>query len=72
VECNDSNRTSILQIADAFKCRNVDISDSTMTFQVTGKSSKIDAVRKMLEPYSVLEIVRTGKILMARGDEETA
>ncbi|MBN2655700.1 MAG: acetolactate synthase small subunit [Spirochaetales bacterium] len=72
VGCTDENRTSILQIADAFKCRNVDISDSTMTFQVTGKSSKIDAVRKMFEPYHVLEIVRTGKILMARGDEETA
>lgn len=72
VSCTNSNRTEILQIAGAFKCRNVDISDSTMTFQVTGKSSKIDAVRKMFEPYNVLEIVRTGKILMARGDEETA
>lgn len=72
VNCTSQNRTEILQIADAFKCRNVDISDTTMTFQVTGKSSKIDAVRKMFEPYEVLEIVRTGKILMARGDEETA
>ncbi len=72
VSCNNENRTEILQIAQAFKCRNVDISDTTMTFQVTGKSSKINAVRKMFEPYKVLEIVRTGKILMARGTEETA
>lgn len=72
VNCNSENRTEILQIANAFKCRNVDISDNTMTFQITGKSSKIDAVRKMFQPYQVLEIVRTGKILMARGDEETA
>jgi acetolactate synthase-1/3 small subunit len=72
VNCNNDNRAAILQIAEAFKCRNVDISDSTMTFQVTGKSTKIDAVRKMLDPYQVLEIVRTGKILMARGGEETA
>ncbi len=72
VSCNNKNRTEILQIAEAFKCRNVDISDSTMTFQVTGKSSKIDAVRTMFEPYEVMEIVRTGKILMARGIEETA
>ncbi|MDA3811496.1 MAG: acetolactate synthase small subunit [Spirochaetaceae bacterium] len=72
VNCNNENRTEILQIADAFKCRNVDISDTTMTFQVTGKSSKIDAVRKMFDPYGVLEIVRTGKVLMARGVEETA
>ncbi len=72
VSCTNENRTEILQIAQAFKCRNVDISDSTMTFQVTGKSSKIDAVRKMFEPYKVMELVRTGKILMARGIEETA
>lgn len=72
VDCTNDNRTEILQIAQAFKCRNVDISDTTMTFQITGKSSKIDAVRKMFEPYGVLEIVRTGKILMARGVEETA
>jgi acetolactate synthase I/III small subunit len=72
VNCTSENRTEILQIAQAFKCRNVDISDTTMTFQVTGKSSKIDAVRKMFQSYEVLEIVRTGKILMARGDEETA
>ncbi len=72
VNCNNGNRTEILQIASAFKCRNVDISDTTMTFQITGKSSKIDAVHKMFQAYEILEIVRTGKILMARGDEETA
>ena len=72
VRCDNDTRTEILQISSAFKCRNVDISDTTMTFQITGKSSKIDAVKKMFEPYEVLEIVRTGKILMARGVEETA
>ncbi|QEN07150.1 acetolactate synthase small subunit [Oceanispirochaeta crateris] len=72
VRCNNESRTEILQITGAFKCRNVDISDTTMTFQVTGKSSKIDAVSKMLDKFGVLEVVRTGKLLIARGKEETS
>lgn len=72
VHCDSDSRTEILQIADAFKCRNVDISDTTMTFQVTGSSSKIDAVRKMLDKFGILEVVRTGKVLIARGEEETS
>ena len=72
VRCDNTTRTEILQIIDAFKCRNVDISDTTMTFQVTGKSTKIDAVRKMLDKFGILEVVRTGKVLIARGEEETS
>jgi len=72
VRCDNESRTEILQISDAFKCRNVDISDTTMTFQITGKSSKIDAVRKMMDKFGVLEVVRTGKVLIARGEEETS
>ena len=72
VHCDSDSRTEILQIAGAFKCRNVDLSDSTMTFQVTGSSSKIEAVRKMLDKFGILEVVRTGKVLIARGEEETS
>ena len=72
VHCDSNSRTEILQIASAFKCRNVDISDTTMTFQATGNSSKIDAVRKMLDKFGILEVVRTGKVLIARGEEETS
>ncbi len=72
VRCDSESRTEILQIAAAFKCRNVDISDTTMTFQVTGKSTKIDAVRQMMDKFGVLEVVRTGKVLIARGEEETS
>jgi acetolactate synthase-1/3 small subunit len=64
-------RTDILQICEHFKCETVDLSDSTVTVQVTGKSEKLDALLLMLKKFNIIEMVRTGKILVARGDHET-
>lgn len=72
VNCAAVNRTEILQIADAFKARTVDISDTTMTFEITGESGKLNACEKMFLPYGIQELVRTGKVLMARGEAVTA
>ena len=65
-------RTEILQIADTFRCQTIDISDETITFQVTGKSTKVDAFKTMMAPFGIIELVRTGKVLMSRGSESTA
>lgn len=71
VQCDANDRTSVLQISEHFKCQTVDISDNTLMLQVTGDSAKLDALMMMLQRYTVLETVRTGKILMARGESET-
>ena len=72
LRCNAEVRTDILQIAQAFSCEVVDLSDKSVTFQVSGKTEKLDAVNKIFEPYGIMEWVRTGKLLMARGEEATA
>ncbi len=72
VSCTHETRTAILQISESFKGRTVDISGTTMTFQVTGTSSKIDAVSQMLDQFGIIEVVRTGKVLVARGEQETS
>ena len=72
VSCGSHQRTEVLQIADTFRCQTVDICEENITFQVTGKSSKVDAFKKMMEPYGIQELVRTGKVLMSRGTESTA
>ena len=72
VRCNAENRTDIMQIAHAFRAEVVDISDTTITYQVTGHSRKIDGLEKMFECYEILEVIRTGKVLMAMGEELTA
>lgn len=72
IGCTTENRTEVLQIADTFRGQTVDIGDETITLQVTGKSTKVDAFHTMMAPFGILELVRTGKVLMSRGSESTA
>jgi acetolactate synthase-1/3 small subunit len=71
VRCAPEVRTDVLQIARAFDCKILDLSEKTVILQVAGKTEKIDAVNKIFEPYGIIETMRTGKVLMARGEEYT-
>lgn len=71
VNCPREKRTEVLQISEHFKCQTVDITEETLMLQVTGNSDKLDALHTMLTKYGILEMVRTGKIIMARGMAET-
>jgi acetolactate synthase I/III small subunit len=64
-------RTEILQISEHFKCQTVDISDDTLMIQATGNTDKLDALHTLLGKYKILEMVRTGKIIMIRGSAVT-
>lgn len=72
VSCPPGKRTEVLQIAETFRGQTIDISDETITLQVTGKSTKVDAFRTMMSPFGIVELVRTGKVLMSRGAIATA
>jgi len=71
IRCAPEVRTDILQIAQAFNSDIVDLSDKSVTVQVSGKTEKLDAVNKIFESYGILETMRTGKLLMTRGEEPT-
>ncbi len=64
-------RAEIFQLVDHFKSLTVDITDESMIIQVTGGTEKLDAFIGLLKKYGITEIVRTGKIVMARGQEMT-
>ncbi len=67
VKCPVECRTEVLQVSEHFKCQTVDITEDTLMLQVTGGTDKLDALHTMLTRYTILEMVRTGKIIMARG-----
>ena len=67
VNAEVQNRTALLQLVDVFRGRVVDMSDKTFVIELTGGNDKIDAFEKLLEPYGIRELVRTGRIAMARG-----
>jgi len=71
VGCTVAERTEVLQIAEVFRGKAVDISDETLTIEATGTSEKMDALESLLGKFDLREMVRTGKVVMARGAELT-
>jgi len=69
--CGLEERTQILQIAEHYKARVVDFGPESLILQAHGSSEKLDALAALLEPYRMVELVRSGKLLMARGRRVT-
>lgn len=57
----------INQLVDIYKAKVVDICPESVIIEVTGPESKIESMVGMLEPYGILEMVRTGLVAMVRG-----
>ena len=71
LSCELDARTQILQIAEHYGAKVVDYGSDSLILRVSGGSDKPDAFIDLLRPYSLKELVRSGKILMARGVRET-
>ena len=56
----------ILEIVNIFRSKVVDISDKSITIEISGDAGKITTIQKLLMPYGIIEIVRTGKIAIPR------
>jgi acetolactate synthase-1/3 small subunit len=66
-----SDRTTLLQIAEHYKAKVVDYAAETIMLRAHGESAKVNAMMSLLSTFNVLEVVRSGKIVMARGAEKT-
>ena len=63
------NRAEIMQFAEIFRAKIVDVARRTMTIEVTGSADKIEAFERMIRPHGLVEMVRTGEVAIARGAE---
>ncbi len=59
-------RTEILQIAEIFRGRVVDTGTRHLILEVTGSADKIDALIKLLEPYGIKKLARSGALALYR------
>ena len=66
VSSKDENRGRILDLVQVFRAKVVDVSDIALTLEVVGDPGKLVALEKLLAPYGILEIARTGKIALKR------
>jgi acetolactate synthase-1/3 small subunit len=71
VKCPPSARTEMLQLTQHFKAQTVDMTENAMTVQITGNSEKIDAMLSLCKKFEIIEYIRTGKVIMLRGEDKT-
>jgi acetolactate synthase-1/3 small subunit len=71
VSSSVSRRAEVFQIVDVFRAKIVDIAHKSLTIEITGVTEKVEALIAMLKPFGITEIVRTGKISIARGGVST-
>ena len=62
-----SNRTEVMQLADVFRARIVDVANESVIIEITGTEDKIEGMIDVLRPFGIIEMVRTGLVAMARG-----
>ena len=70
VKADSVSRNEIIQIADIFRANIVDASPNMLILEITGTVNKVTRLLHMLEPFSIMEVQRTGVVAMLRGGEE--
>jgi acetolactate synthase-1/3 small subunit len=71
VHAEPRTRGELMQLADIFRASVVDVGDKTFIIEATGDEEKISALEKLLAEYGLLEMVRTGKVVLVRGSKST-
>lgn len=61
-----TTRSAIVQLAQVFEAKIVDVAPESLVLEMCGSEARIDGLLDVLQPYGVLEMVRTGRIAMQR------
>ncbi len=67
VSATGDARAQVMQLIDVYRARVVDVGPESLIVEATGTEDKIDSLLEVLRPYGVIEMVRTGRVSMARG-----
>jgi acetolactate synthase-1/3 small subunit len=67
VRASPEKRAEILQLCEVFRARAVDVAPEALTIEIAGTDDKVDSLLEVLRPFEIIEMVRTGLIVMTRG-----
>src|SRR5438270_9122959 len=71
IATDGSSRTDVMQICEIFRAKIVDVTKRSVVVEVTGTCDKIEAFERLVRPFGLIEMARTGEIAIARGRGET-
>jgi acetolactate synthase-1/3 small subunit len=67
VKADPALRYQIVELAEMFRAKIVDVAPEALTIEATGSPDKVAAMIELLDPYGIRELVRTGRVALARG-----
>ena len=70
VKTTSSTRAEIIEVIQLFRANVVDVGSQTLVVEITGEEDKINALINLLEPFGILEMMRTGRVAMVRGQTD--
>jgi acetolactate synthase I/III small subunit len=71
VNADGAARTEVMQICEIFRAKVVDVTKRSVVVEVTGTYEKIEAFERLVRPFGLIEMARTGEIAISRGRSET-
>ena len=71
VSADGVQRGELMQIAEIFRGKVVDVTKRAVIVEITGTTDKIEAFESMVRPFGLIEMMRTGEIAISRGRSET-
>jgi acetolactate synthase-1/3 small subunit len=72
VRADATVRSQVLEVTQMFRAKVVDVAPDAVTVEATGTADKLSALRRMLEPYGIREVVQSGMVALARGPRAIA
>lgn len=69
VKADKKNRQEIVQVADLFRAKIIDVNSSSLVIECTGNPNKMKAFMSMIEPFGIIDMARTGNVAIARGSQ---
>jgi len=71
ISADGNGRSEVMQICEIFRAKIVDVSKRSVIVEITGTQDKIEAFERLVRPFGLIEMARTGEIAIARGRAET-
>jgi acetolactate synthase-1/3 small subunit len=71
ISADGANRAEVMQMVEIFRGKIIDVARRSVIVEVTGSWEKIEAFERMVRPFGLIEMARTGEIAISRGRGET-